>query len=88
MGRLCFKDCWQSVDCFHALAHAGPVLDALIGKTHPDYKKQLRRWARRRLKDKVQALIKETRQPGTGKPPAAVVEQTLGCFVRNVSRRQ
>jgi hypothetical protein len=88
MGRLCFKDCWQSVDCFHALAHAGQVLDALIGKTHPDYKKQLRRWARRRLKDKVQALIKETRQPGTGKPPAAVVEQTLGCFVRNVSRRQ
>jgi hypothetical protein len=88
MGRLCFKDCWQGVDCFHALAHAGQVLDALIGKTHPDYKKQLRRWARRRLKDKVQALIKETRQPGTGKPPAAVVEQTLGCFVRNVSRRQ
>jgi len=80
MGRLCFKDCWQSVDCFHALAHAGPVLDALIGKTHPDYKKQLRRWARRRLKDKVQALIKETRQPGTGKLPAAVVEQTLGCL--------
>jgi hypothetical protein len=88
MGRLCFKDCLQIVDFFHAMEHAGQVLDALIGKTHPDYKKQLRRWAKRLLKDQVQALIKETRQQHTGKLQAAVVEQALGYFVRNVSRMQ
>jgi len=45
MGRQCFKDFLQIVDFFHALEHAGQVLDALIGKVHPDYKKRLRRWA-------------------------------------------
>ena len=88
MGRLCFKDGLQIVDFFHALEHAGLVLDALIGKTHPDYKKRLRRWAKRLLKDKVQALIKETRKECLGKPQAAAVEQALGYFVRNVTRMQ
>ena len=88
MGRQCFKDCVQIVDFFHALEHAGHVLEALIGKTHPDYKKRLRRWAQRLLKDKVQALIKETRQQCTGKPQAEAVERALGYFVRNVSRMQ
>jgi len=88
MGRLCFKDCVQIVDFYHAMEHAGHVLEALMGKTHPDYKKQLRRWAKRLLKDKVRALIKETRQQCTGKPQAAAVEQALGYFVRNVSRMQ
>jgi len=88
MGRLCFKDCVQIVDFYHALEHAGQGLEALIGKHHPDYKKQLRRWAKRLLKDKVQALIKETRQQCAGQPQAAAVEQALGYFVRNVSRMQ
>ena len=88
MGRLCFKDGLQIVDFFHTLEHAGLVLDALIGKTHPDYKKRLRRWAKRLLKDKVQALIKETRKECLGKPQAAAVEQALGYFVRNVNRMQ
>jgi hypothetical protein len=88
MGRQCFKDCLQIVDFFHAMEHAGHVLDALIGKSHPDYKKRLRRWAKRLLKDKVQALIKEARQKCAGQPQAAAVEQALGYFVRNVSRMQ
>ncbi len=88
MGRLCFKDCLQIVDFFHALEHAALVLEALIGKNHPDYKKQLRRWAKRLLKDKVQALIQETRLQCAGQPSAAAVEQALGYFVRNVSRMQ
>ena len=88
MGRLCFKDCVQIVDFFHAMEHAGRVLEAWIGKTHPDYKKRLRRWAKRLLKDKVQSLIKETRQQCAGTPQAAAVEQALGYFVRNVSRMQ
>ena len=88
MGRLCFKDCLQIVDFFHAMEHAGLVLEALIGKNHPDYKKRLRRWAKRLLKDKVQALIHETRQQCAGQPAAAAVEQALGYFVRNVNRMQ
>ena len=88
MGRLCFKDCLQIVDFFHAMEHAAQVLEALIGKTHPDYKKRRRRWAKRLLKDQVQSLIKEARQQGAGQPQAEAVEQALGYFVRNVSRMQ
>jgi hypothetical protein len=88
MGRQCFKDCVQIVDFFHAMEHAGHVLEALIGKTHPDYKKRQRRWAKRLLKDKVQTLIQEARQQSTGQPQAAAVEKSLGYFVRNVSRMQ
>ena len=88
MGRQCFKDCVQIVDFFHAMEHAGHVLEALIGKTHPDYKKRQRRWAKRLLKDKVQTLIQEARQQSTGQPQAAAVEKALGYFVRNVSRMQ
>ena len=31
MGRLCFKDALQIVDFYHALEHAGDVLEALLG---------------------------------------------------------
>ena len=43
MGRLCFKDCLQIADFYHAMEPAGHVLEAWIGKAHPDYKKRLRR---------------------------------------------
>jgi hypothetical protein len=88
MGRLCFKDCVQIVDFYHALEHAGLVLEAWMGKEHPDYKKRLRRWAKRLLQDKVAALIQETRRHCAGSPQAAAVEQALGYFERNVSRMQ
>lgn len=88
LGKLNFKDCLQIVDFYHALEHAGNVLDALIGKDHPDYKTRQHRWAKRLLKDKVQALIAETRREGAGKPQAAKVEENLGYFVRNVKRMQ
>jgi hypothetical protein len=42
MGKDCFKDSVQIVDFYHAMEHAGQVLDALIGKTHPHYKKRCR----------------------------------------------
>ena len=47
-------------------------------------------WCRtkRLLKDKVQALIQETRQQCAGQPSAAAVEKDLGYFVRNVDRMQ
>jgi hypothetical protein len=88
MGRLCFKDGLQIVDFYHAMEHAGHVLEAWIGKAHPDYKKRLRNWAKRLLKDKVQALIQETRRHCAGTSREAAVEQALGYFVRNVSRMQ
>lgn len=86
MGRQNFKDCVQIVDFYHAMEHAGLVLAALIGKDHPDYKSRQRRWAKRLLKDKVQALIAQARQECVGQPQAAAVEKELGYFVRNVKR--
>lgn len=88
MGKQNFKGCVQIVDFFHAMEHAGLVLDALIGKDHPDYKPRLRRWAKRLLTDKVNALIHETRQECAGKAGAAAVEKALHYFVTNVSRMQ
>lgn len=88
MGKDCFKGGVQIVDFYHAMEHAGHVLDALIGKAHPDYKKRLRRWAKRLLRDKVQSLIDETGQECAGQPQAAQVEKQLGYFVRNVKRMQ
>jgi len=88
MGQDCFKDSVQIVDFFHAMEHAGLVLDALIGKTHPDYKKRLHRWAKRLLKDQVEDLIAQTRQECRRPAQAAAVEAALGYFVRNVPRMQ
>lgn len=88
MGKQNFKDCVQIVDFYHAMEHAGTVLQALIGKDHPDYKKRQRHWAKRLLQDKVQALIEQTRQECAGEPRAAAVEEALGYFVRNVERMQ
>ena len=88
MGKDCFKDAVHIVDFYHGMEHAAIVLAALIGKDHPDYKKRLRRWAKRLLKDKVQSLINETRKESAGQPQKAEVEKALGYFVRNVKRMQ
>ena len=88
LGNNNFKDATQIVDFYHAMEHAGQVLSALIGKEHPDYKKRQRRWAKRLLKDKVQALIDETRAQCAGRAQASAVEEQLGYFVRNVKRMQ
>jgi hypothetical protein len=88
MGNDCFKDAVQIVDFYHALEHAGKVLEALIGKNHPDFQKQRHRWAKRLLKDKVVSLIKETRQASAGTPQSEAVGEALGYFDRNVERMQ
>jgi hypothetical protein len=63
MGKGCFKDEVQIVDFYHAMDHAGDVLQALLGsKDHPEYKARLRRWAKRLLKNGVKKLIVQTRQ--------------------------
>lgn len=90
MGRINFKDCTQIVDFYHALEHAGSVLEALLGKNHPEYKKQLRRWAKRLLKDQVGDLIAQTRREcaGKSKKQRSAVHKALGYFVRNAERMQ
>jgi len=88
MGKDCFKDSVPVVDFYHAMEHAGRVLDALLGKNHPDRKTQQRRWAKRLLKDKVEALSKETRQACARHPQAQTVLDELGYFERNIQRMQ
>lgn len=88
MGKLNFKNSIQIVDFYHAMEHTAEVLEALIGKNHPDYKKRLGRWAKRLLKDQVEALIKETRRECAGQAQGPAVEAALGYFIRNVSRMQ
>jgi hypothetical protein len=89
MGKQNFKDCVQIVDFYHAMEHGGEVLAAWLGsKDHPDYKGRLRRWAKKLLKDKVQALIEEVRRECAGKPQAPAVEEALHYFVSNISRMQ
>lgn len=88
MADINFKGCIQIVDFYHAMEHAGLVLDALIGKAHPDYKSRLHHWAKWLLNDKVADLINEARRQCTGKPQAEAVEKALHYFVSNVSRMQ
>jgi hypothetical protein len=89
MGRLCFSTAIQIVDFYHALEHAGQVLEALLGsKEHPDYQRRLGRWAKQLLQDKVEQLIAQTRQECAGKRQAGAVEKELGYFINNVARMQ
>lgn len=88
MAELNFKGCIQIVDFFHALEHAGLVLDALIGKAQPDYQFRLHHWAKWLLKDKVEDLIQEARHQCADQPQAPAVEKALHYFVSNVSRMQ
>lgn len=89
MGRLCFEGGVQIVDFYHAMDHAGQVLEALLGrKEHPEYKTRLRRWAQRLLQDQVQGLITQTRREARELGRSDKVEEALGYFVRNVARMQ
>ena len=81
MGRLCFAGAIQIVDFYHALEHAGQVLEAWLGsKEHPDYKTRLRQWAKRLLKDGVEKLIAQTRQESAGTARAQGRGKAIGLF--------
>ena len=88
MGRLCFKDAIQIVDFFHAMEHGAQVLEALIGKEHPQYKRRLRRWAKRLLRNGVSGLIKDAQPQSRGRAEEAAVNSALGYFINNVERMQ
>ena len=89
MGRLCFAGDLQIVDFYHALEHAGRVLEALLGsKQHRTYKTRRRQWIKRLLKDQVATLITQTRREAATAGRSEPVEQELGYFVRNSARMQ
>jgi hypothetical protein len=89
MGRIFFKDATQIVDFYHAMEHAGRVVVALLGsKTHPDYERRRRQWAKRLLKNGVQRLIADTRKECAGQAAADAVEKELNYFVDNINRMQ
>ena len=89
MGKVCFKDEIQIVDFYHAMDHAGDVLQTLLGnKEHPEYKSRQRRWAKLLLKDGVEKLIAQTRQEAVARGCLAAVEEQLHFFVHNVDRMQ
>ena len=89
MGEINFRDAVQIVDFYHAMEHAGKVLEVLLGsKSHPDYKRRLRAWAKRLLRNKVEQLIAQTRQECAGQSRAEAVEKALGYFLNNLARMQ
>ena len=88
MADQCFKDSVKIVDFYHAMEHAGEVLQALIGREHPDYQHRLGSWAKRLLKNKVLTLVKETRKECAGRNQSGAVEKALGYFVNNADRMQ
>lgn len=89
MGRTCFATAIQIVDFYHALEHAGKVLEALLGsKKHPDYQQRLEIWKQELLKDKVKQLIEQALAECSGKTNAPAVEKELGYFRNNIDRMQ
>lgn len=89
MGLINFDCAIQIVDFYHALEHAGLVLEALLGsKTHPAYEKRRGRWAKRLLHNGVRGLIADARRESAGRANEAAVEKQLGYFERNVERMQ
>jgi Uncharacterised protein family (UPF0236) len=89
MGHDCFKEAVQIVDFYHALDHAGDVIEALLGnRDHPDYQKRQRLWAKNLLQDRVQKMIQQTRKEAQATGRIDLVEKKLGYFVRNSLRMQ
>ena len=89
MGRICFAAAIQIVDFYHALEHAGKVLEALLGsKNHPQYRQMLEDWKEELLKDGVKHLIEQARTQCAGKSNAPAVEKELGYFINNIDRMQ
>jgi hypothetical protein len=88
LGQINFPGCIQIVDFYHALVHLHALLQALWGKEHPDYKKQIGRWIKLLLKDGVKQLVAQAREWSAGKSCAEAVEKELGYFEHNVQRMQ
>jgi hypothetical protein len=88
LGKINFPGCLQIVDFYHAMEHLDDLADALLGKTHPDHKKQYRRWTKLLLKNGVEKIIAQAREQSSGQACAQAVEEALKYFVRNIARMQ
>ena len=88
LGKINFPGCTQIVDFYHAMEHLDALIDLLLGKEHPDHKKQYSRWTKRLLKDGVNDIVAQARQMSEGKASAQAVEKALGYFIRNTARMQ
>jgi hypothetical protein len=87
-GQINFPGCLQIVDFYHALVHLQEVLEALLGKEHPEFKKRHSQWTKLLLKDGVQMIIQEARAQSQGKGTEAAVTKALNYFEHNVQRMQ
>ena len=88
LGKINFSGCLQIVDFYHAMEHLDALADALLGKTHPDHKKQYRLWTKLLLKNGVEKIIAQARQRSSGLACAQAVEEALKYFARNIARMQ
>jgi hypothetical protein len=89
MGQTCFQGATQVVDFYHAMEHGGKVLTALLGdRNHPEFKRRLRHWAKRLLKNGVEKLITQAREECAGQAQAPAVEKELRYFLHNIPRMQ
>jgi hypothetical protein len=87
MGKDCFKDAVQIVDFYHAMEHAGKVIDALLGgKGHPKRKERLRHWSRGLLKNQVASLVAKAQKEAQAVGRDEEVEKELGYFHNNLDR--
>jgi hypothetical protein len=87
-GQINFPGCLQIVDFYHALVHLQELLEALLGKEHPEFKKRHSQWTKLLLKDGVQKIIQEARAQSQGKGSEAAVTKALNYFEHNVQRMQ
>jgi hypothetical protein len=64
------------------------LLEALWGKTHPQFERHRRRWTKLLLSDGVERIIAQARQTVQGQANAPAVESALGYFEHNTARMQ
>ena len=89
LGRLNFPDAIQIVDFYHALEHAGTVVEALLGgKEQAEYKVRRGKWAKRLLQNGVKQLIKEARDEALTLGRTEAVDKALHYFEENLDRMQ
>ena len=87
-GQINFPGCLQIVDFYHAMVHLQEVLEVLLGKEHPGFKKLHSQWTKLLLKDGVQKIIDQARSQSQGKSGQAAVTKALNYFEHNVQRMQ
>lgn len=87
-GLINFPGCLQIVDFYHAMEHLREVLEALLGKGHPEFKRRHGQWTRLLLKDGVQKMIGQARAQSQGRSTEAAVTKALNYFEHNIQRMQ